>query len=48
MKSEHQRTLELIFALLISGCLPWRDIEALSIELEAEVGKRAGSVRFRG
>ena len=43
MKRKHQRTLELIFARPVSGNLPWRDIEALFLELGAEVSERAGS-----
>ena len=33
MKRKHQRTLELIFARPVSGSLPWRDVEALHVEL---------------
>ena len=43
MKRKHQRTLELIFSRLVSGGLPWRDIEALFQELGGEVSDRAGS-----
>ena len=43
MKRRHQRTLELIFARPVSGGLPWRDVEALFVELGAEVSERAGS-----
>jgi hypothetical protein len=43
MKRKHQRTLELVFARPVSGNLPWRDIEALFLELGAEVSERAGS-----
>ena len=43
MKRRHQRTLELIFSRPVSGNLPWRDIEALFVELGAEVSERAGS-----
>ncbi len=43
MRCNHQRTLELIFARPISGNLPSRDIEALSLELGAEISERAGS-----
>ena len=43
MKRRHQRTLELIFARTVSGGLPWRDVEALLVELGAEVSERAGS-----
>lgn len=43
MKRRHQRTLELIVARPTSGNVQWRDIEALFIELGAEVSERAGS-----
>ncbi len=43
MKRKHQRILELIFARPVSGNLPWRDIEALFLELGADVSERAGS-----
>jgi hypothetical protein len=40
---KRQRTLELIFARPVTGSLPWRDIEALFVELGAEVSERAAS-----
>jgi len=43
MKRRHQRTLGLIFSRLVSGSLPWKDIEALFQELGGEVSERAGS-----
>lgn len=43
LRRKHQRTLELIFARPASGNLPWRDIEALFLELGAEVSEREGS-----
>jgi len=43
MKRKHQRTLELIFSRPVSGSLPWRDIEALFLELGGEISERAGS-----
>ena len=43
MKRKHQRTLELIFARPASGNVQWRDIEALFVELGAEVSEREGS-----
>jgi hypothetical protein len=43
MNRRHQRTLELIFSRPASGNLPWRDIEALLVELGAEISERAGS-----
>jgi len=43
MKRKHQRTLELIFARPMSGNIQWRDVEALLVELGAEVSEREGS-----
>lgn len=43
MKRKHQRTLELIFSRPVSGSLPWRDIEALFLELGGEISESAGS-----
>lgn len=43
MKRNHHKTLELIFARPVSGNVPWRDIEALFVELGAEVSEREGS-----
>ena len=43
MKRKHQRTLELIFARPVSGNVQWRDIQALFVELGAEVSEREGS-----
>ena len=43
MKRKHQRTLELIFARPTSAIVQWRDIEALFVELGAEVSEREGS-----
>lgn len=43
MKRKHQKTLELIFARPISGNIQWRDIEALLVELGAEISEREGS-----
>ncbi|MEO9253944.1 MAG: type II toxin-antitoxin system HicA family toxin [Tepidiformaceae bacterium] len=43
MKRRHQLTLELIAARPTSGNVKWRDIEALFIELGAEVSEREGS-----
>lgn len=42
-KRKHQRTLELILARLVSGSLPWWDIETLFSELGAEISEIAGS-----
>ena len=43
MKRKHQRTLELLFSRPTSANIQWRDIEALFIELGAEVSEREGS-----
>lgn len=43
MKRKHQKTLELIFARPVSANIKWRDIEALLIELGAEISEREGS-----
>jgi hypothetical protein len=43
MKRKHQRTLELVFARPTSGNVQWRDIEAMFVELGAEVSEREGS-----
>lgn len=43
MKRKHQKTLELLFARPVSGNIPWRDIEALLVELGAQIGEREGS-----
>ncbi len=43
MKKKHRKTLERIFARPVSGTIPWRDIEALFIELGAEINEREGS-----
>ena len=43
MKKKHQKTLELIFSRPVSGNIKWRDIEALFLELGAEINERAGS-----
>ena len=43
MKRKHRKTLELIFARPISGNIKWTDIEALFIELGAELSEREGS-----
>lgn len=43
MRRRHQRTLESIFAHPVSANVQWRDIEALLIELGAEVSEREGS-----
>ena len=43
MKHKHQKTLELIFARPTSGNINWADIEALFVELGAEISEREGS-----
>jgi len=43
MKGKHQKTLELIFARPASANIKWRDIEALFVELGAEISEREGS-----
>ena len=43
MKRKHQRTLGPVFARPTSGNAQWRDIEALFVELGAEVSEREGS-----
>ena len=43
MKRKHQRTLELIFARPVSTNVRWTDIEALFIELGAQLAEREGS-----
>ena len=43
MKRKRLRAIELIFSRPTSANIQWRDIEALFIELGAEVEERAGS-----
>ena len=43
MKRRHAKTLAAIFSRPASGGIPWRNIEALFIELGAEVSEREGS-----
>ena len=43
MRRRNQKTLEAIFSHPTSGNLRWRDIEALLVELGAEVTEREGS-----
>ncbi len=42
VKRKHQRTLELIYARPTSGNINWADIEALLIELGAELSESKG------
>lgn len=43
MKRKHQKTLEVLFAHPVSANIPWRDIEALFLELGATLSEREGS-----
>ena len=43
MKRKNQKTLELIYSRPVSASIKWRDIEALLIELGAELSEREGS-----
>ena len=43
MKRKHQPTLDLLFARPTCGNVQWRDVEALFVELGAEVSEREGS-----
>lgn len=43
MKRTNQKTLELLYARPTSGNVKWRAIEALLVELGAEVTEREGS-----
>jgi len=43
MKRKHQKTLEAIFAHPVSANIQWRAIEALFVELGAEISEREGS-----
>ncbi len=43
MKRKHQKTLSLIFKHPTSANIDWKDIEALFLELGAEVSEREGS-----
>ena len=43
MKRKHQRTLELIFTRPVSANVRWTNIEALFIELGAQLAEREGS-----
>ena len=40
---KHRKTLELIFARPISAGIKWLDIEALLVDLGAEISERAGA-----
>lgn len=43
VRLRHRRTLAAIFSHPTSGNIPWRNIEALFVELGAEIGEREGS-----
>lgn len=43
MKRKNSKTLALIFQRPISGNIAWSDIEALFLELGAEISERSGS-----
>ncbi len=43
MKKKHQKTLALIFKQPTSANIDWKDIEALLMELGAEISQREGS-----
>ena len=43
MRRTHRRTLEAIFAHPVRANIPWRAIEALFVELGAEISEREGS-----
>lgn len=43
MKKKHLAALKLIFTRPVPGGIRWADIEALFVELGAEVSERAGS-----
>jgi len=43
MKKKHQKTLVLIFNQPTSANIDWKDIEALLIELGADISEREGS-----
>ena len=43
MKRKNSKTLALIFQKPISANIPWSDIEALFVELGADISERKGS-----
>jgi len=43
MKRKHVATLQAIYAHPVSGNIQWRDIQALFLELGAEISEREGS-----
>jgi hypothetical protein len=43
LRRRHRRTLERIYARPVRGTLPWRDIQALFLELGGTISERSGS-----
>jgi hypothetical protein len=43
MKRKHQKTLELIFSRPVSANIKWADVEAMLVDLGAEVSEREGA-----
>jgi HicA toxin of bacterial toxin-antitoxin, len=43
MKRKHQKTLDAVYARPVSANIQWRDIEALFLELGADISEREGS-----
>ena len=43
MRRKRQRTLDLLFARPTSANIQWRDIEALFVELGADISEREGN-----
>lgn len=43
MKRKHQKILDAIYARPVSANIQWRDIEALFIEMGADISEREGS-----
>ena len=43
LKKKHQTTLDAIFAMPVQASIVWKDIEALLIELGAEISEGSGS-----
>ena len=43
MKRKHQKTLDAIYARPVSANIQWRDIEALFVDLGADISEREGS-----
>ena len=43
MKRKHKKTLDAIYARPVSANIQWRDIEALFVDLGADISEREGS-----